>query len=75
MKNVFFALLACLLTACFRVPQPSAFSIPTPATPASATAEPFSPDREAYSQGGGLVDNMRAIQSVRAGRRTAVTSR
>ena len=47
MKNVFFALLACLLTACFRMPHPSAFSIPTPAAP--ATAGPSSPDREAYA--------------------------
>ena len=49
MKNVFFALVACLLTACFRMPHPSAFSISTPAAPASATAEPSSPDREAYA--------------------------
>jgi hypothetical protein len=49
MKNVFFALLACLLTACFRVPHPSTFSIHPPAVPAPVTTEPSSPDRQAYA--------------------------
>lgn len=46
MKNLFFALLACLLTACFRAPHPS---IHSPVVPGSEVAAPLPPDREVYA--------------------------
>jgi hypothetical protein len=49
MKNLFFALLACLLTACFRAPHLSTLPIHSPATPAPGAAAPLPPDREVYA--------------------------
>lgn len=49
MKNVFFALLACLLSACSRALQPSPFPGSIPADPVSITAGTRSLSREAYA--------------------------
>lgn len=48
MKNVFFALLACLLTACFRAPHVSTLSVHHSATPAQ-TAVLLPPDLDGYT--------------------------
>lgn len=49
MKNLFFALLACLLTACFRAPHFTSLSMHSPAAPGSEVAPPLPPDREVYA--------------------------
>jgi|GEM_PF-4378647 len=49
MKHLFFALVACLLTACFRPPQPIPLPGGTPAHPAAVTATTPSPAPEAYA--------------------------
>ncbi len=54
MKNLYFALLACLLTACFRAPQLSTSPQSAPAHPNEKTAGPFSPDREGYAWSGAV---------------------
>ena len=52
MKYFFLALLACLLTACFRAPHLSTFPQSAPAPPHQKATGPFSPDREAYAWSG-----------------------
>lgn len=49
MKNLFFALLACLLTACFRAPHFSNLPSHRPVTSATGVAAPLPPDREMYA--------------------------
>lgn len=49
MKNLFFALLACLLTACFRAPHLSTLPIHSPIVPGSEVAAPLPPDPEVYA--------------------------
>ena len=49
MKNLFFALLACLLTACFRAPHLSTLPTHSPAVPAAEGVALLPPDREAYA--------------------------
>ncbi len=49
MKNLYFALLACLLTACFRAPHLTSLPPHTPAAAAIEVPAPLPPGREAYA--------------------------
>ncbi len=49
MKNLYFALLACLLTACFRAPQLSSFPTHSPVVPGSEAAVSKPPVPDGYA--------------------------
>jgi hypothetical protein len=52
MKNLFFVLLACLLTACFRTPDLSTLSTHSPILPAVEAAATLPPDPDEYVSAG-----------------------
>jgi hypothetical protein len=49
MKNLFFVLLGCLLTACFRAPHLSIQPTHSPVRPAAEAAVPLPPDPDGYA--------------------------
>ena len=52
MKNLFFALLACLLMACFRAPQLTTLPAHSPAVPGSEVTAPLPLDRNVFVSAG-----------------------